>query len=65
MAFFGLKTNFKKIFLGYFCPPNKVMCQIQLSMCQFGLKWTVYIMLLKISFVEFFDDTFLWSGLQP
>ena len=25
MAFFGLKTYFKKIFLGYFCPPIKVM----------------------------------------
>ena len=25
MAFFGLKTYFQKIFLGYFCPPIKVM----------------------------------------
>ena len=25
MAFFGLKTYFKKFFLGYFCPPIKVM----------------------------------------
>ena len=25
MAFFGLKTYFKKIFLGYFFPPIKVM----------------------------------------
>ena len=25
MAFFGLKAYFKKIFLGYFCPPIKVM----------------------------------------
>ena len=25
MAFFGLKTYFKNFFLGYFCPPIKVM----------------------------------------
>ena len=25
MAFFGLKTYFKKFSLGYFCPPIKVM----------------------------------------
>ena len=32
MAFFGLKTYFKKNFLGYFCPPIKVLSTIWVKM---------------------------------
>jgi len=59
MAFFGLKTYFKKIFLGYFCPPIKVMSKswvkIASKLVSAGGTWDAFQMLPLVGFVKFRD----------